>query len=91
MKTTSYYQRVETMLRWLSAVEDDGKNIAEVRKLFRNIQSRAVIPEDVYNKNSEQIDKYLELLPLTNKSWRCLGMRIPKCIDRELSQSWKIT
>lgn len=78
MKTTSYYQRVETMLRWLSAVEDDGKNIAEVRKLFRNIQSRAVIPEDVYNKNSEQIDKYLELLPLTNKKLALLGHENPK-------------
>ncbi|MDT2662271.1 CRISPR-associated helicase Cas3' [Enterococcus hulanensis] len=62
MKSTAYYERIETMLHWLSAIEDDNKNPAEVRKLFRNIQSRNIIPESVYTAFRGEIDDCIRIL-----------------------------
>lgn len=84
MKETAYYERVETMLNWLSAIEDDGKDSAEVRKLFRNIQSRAIIPEDVYNENADEIDEYLATIPLTNKELESQGQKNPKMYKQQI-------
>lgn len=84
MKKTDYYKRIETMLQWLTAIEDDGKSAAEVRKLFRNIQSRNIIPEDVYKNYSEKIDEYLELLPLTNKELESRGYKNPKMYKQQI-------
>lgn len=67
MKKTAYYERIDTMLNWLSAIEDDGKSAAEVRKLFRNIQSRNIIPENVYDDNKNKINEYMEILSLSSK------------------------
>lgn len=60
MKDTSYYKRVEDMLRWLSAIENDNKSAAAVRQLFRDIQTRNIIPESVYLDNKVNIDKCIE-------------------------------
>ena len=84
MKKTDYYKRIETMLQWLTAIEDDGKSATEVRKLFRNIQSRNIIPEDVYKNYSEKIDEYLELLPLTNKELESRGYKNPKMYKQQI-------
>ena len=84
MKKTDYYKRIETMLQWLTAIEDDGKSATEVRKLFRNIQSRNIIPEDVYKNYCEKIDEYLELLPLTNKELESRGYKNPKMYKQQI-------
>ncbi len=67
MKETNYYRRILTMLEWLNATEDDGRNEKEVKRLFRNIQSRMIIPEKVYNDFSSEIDECLRILALSTK------------------------
>ncbi|MGX7258104.1 hypothetical protein ACWOFB_06890 [Enterococcus hermanniensis] len=84
MKETKYYNQIVDMLRWLSATEDDGISSKKVRELFRNIQSRNIIPESVYNNNSEQIDEYMEIIPLTNKELKARGHHNPQMYKRKI-------
>lgn len=84
MQDTDYYKQIVNMLGWLSAIEDDGKSVAEVRKLFRNIQTRNVIPEGIYKDYSEEIDQLLELIPLTYKELINLGYQNPKMKKLEM-------
>lgn len=84
MEKTDYYSQIEDMLRWLSVTEDDGISSKKVRELFRNIQSRTIIPEDVYNENSKQIDAYLGIISLTNKELKLREHENPKMYKQKI-------
>lgn len=84
MKDTDYYQQIVNMLRWLSATENDDKSAKKVRELFRNIQSRMVIPEDVYQENSQIIDEYLKTLALKNAELPISEQENPKMYRQKI-------
>lgn len=62
MKRTKYYERINNMVDWLEAIENDQKSKKEVQKLFRNINTREVIPETIYHENQAEIDRLLVIL-----------------------------
>lgn len=78
MQETSYYKRVEDMLKWLAAIENDHKNAAEVRQLFRDIQSRNVIPESEYLDNKVEIDKWIKDLSISLKELELKRIENPR-------------
>lgn len=67
LKETSYYHQIKTMLAWLSVTENDDKSEKEVKRLFRNIQSRAIIPRKIYDDFTAEINECVRVLTLTSK------------------------
>lgn len=78
MKTTSYYKRVEDMLKWLAATENDNKSAAKVRQLFRDIQTRNIIPENVYQNNKVVIDEWIQDLNTSNEELKLKRIDNPR-------------
>ena len=46
----------------LSYIESNEKSSKEIKKIFRNIDSKTVIPKEVYEKNIDDIKRYIEIL-----------------------------
>ncbi|GCF92691.1 CRISPR-associated helicase/endonuclease Cas3 [Enterococcus florum] len=82
MTGTDYYTRVNKTLEWLDAIEDDNKNATEVRQLFRNIQTRSIIPMNVYIDNKEEIDELIRVLGTTLKDLEVTGIENPRMYKR---------
>ena len=90
MKDTDYYDRIVKMLGWLSATEDDGMPAKKVKQLFRNIQSRNIIPEDVYREYRSKIDELLEILSLSFENFKEISKKNnkePKIYKQQLKST----
>jgi CRISPR-associated endonuclease/helicase Cas3 len=84
MKDTDYYQQIVNMLRWLSATENDDKSAKKVRELFRNIQSRMIIPESIYKNNSKEIDNLLKKLAMKKEEFPLSEQENPKMYRQKI-------
>lgn len=62
MAETEYYQKINNMLDWLRAKEEDALKKEEVKKMFHDIHTRNVIPENIYHENQTDIQKQLAIL-----------------------------
>lgn len=78
MQATSYYKRVEDMLKWLAATENDNKSAAKVRQLFRDIQTRNIIPENVYLNNKVIIDEWIQDINTSNEELKLKKIDNPR-------------
>ncbi|MHC5375548.1 CRISPR-associated helicase Cas3' [Enterococcus sp. LJL120] len=66
MQSLEYYQNIKKMMSWLAATENDAPSKEKVKQLFRNINTRNVIPCDVYKEKKNEIDSCIEKLLLKN-------------------------
>ncbi|AKL95671.1 CRISPR-associated helicase Cas3 [Clostridium aceticum] len=62
LKNTKYYKLIKANIDYVKSIEDHEKCKNEVKKIFRNINSTTVIPEEVYNKNRQEISNYTNIL-----------------------------
>ena len=68
LKETKYYKKVLDTLEYLGLVSPYEKDKQEVKKEFRDITSYMIIPKNLYEENSEEINKNLEILKQENIS-----------------------
>jgi CRISPR-associated endonuclease/helicase Cas3 len=62
MENTEYYKRIENTIKYLNDIDEDDKSKKEVQKLFRNINSKAVIPKPVFDENKAIIENAIVTL-----------------------------
>ena len=68
LKETKYYKKVLDTLEYLGLVSPYEKDKQEVKREFRDITSYMIIPKNLYEENSEEINKNLEILKQENIS-----------------------
>lgn len=62
LKETDYYKKIVTNMKYVKLIESYEKSSSEVKKIFRNINSRNVIPKEVYKENIEKISNNIEII-----------------------------
>lgn len=62
LKGTDYYEKLMDAMEYVKLIESYEKSSSEIKKLFRNIQSRTVIPKPVYQQYQEEISACIDLL-----------------------------
>ncbi|MBS4534394.1 CRISPR-associated helicase Cas3' [Clostridium sp. D2Q-14] len=62
LKGTEYYEKIMNAIEFVKLIESYEKSASEIKKIFRNIESKTVIPEPIYEKNKEVIEGYIEIL-----------------------------
>lgn len=62
LKDTEYYKLLKNNINYVKGIDDHEKSKLEIQKMFRNIDSRTVIPSEIYRKNLEEIYNYLEII-----------------------------
>lgn len=62
LKETEYFKKVEDTIKYLNFIYPYEKSKNEIQKLFRNIRSTTIIPENIYNENIDKINYYIEIL-----------------------------
>lgn len=62
LKDTEYYKLLKNNINYVRGIDDHEKSKLEVQKIFRNIDSRTVIPFEIYCKNKDIINNYLEII-----------------------------
>ncbi|MBC1345266.1 CRISPR-associated helicase/endonuclease Cas3, partial [Listeria welshimeri] len=64
---SKFYKDLTYTLNHVKAFESYLMNKADVRMMFRNINSVSVIPEEVWQDNAEEINSYFAILCKTSK------------------------
>lgn len=64
---SKFYKDLTYTLNHVKAFESYLMNKADVRRMFRNINSVSVIPEEVWQDNAEEINSYFAILCKTSK------------------------
>jgi CRISPR-associated endonuclease/helicase Cas3 len=62
LKDTNYYRELINNMEYLEQIEDFEKEKADVQIMFRNIDSETVIPRSVYDKNIDEIHRYISVI-----------------------------
>lgn len=66
LKETDFYKKIKETLDYMKTLYTNEMDRAKAKKMFRNINSATVIPEDVFEKNKEQIEKWKGVI---NEKW----------------------
>nr|WP_207755111.1 CRISPR-associated helicase Cas3' [Alkaliphilus hydrothermalis] len=86
LKDTEYYKEIKKNLDYVKSFEDHELCKSKVKEMFRNIQSKTVIPKEVYENNQEEIQKYINTLleeyPTTAKDQERKEIRGRKIVAR---------
>lgn len=62
LKNTKYYQLIINNINYVRSIDDFEKSKADIRHMFRNIQSATIIPIVVYNLNKEMIQSLVSII-----------------------------
>lgn len=62
LKDTEYYKNILDAIHYIKLIETNEKSKREVDKLFRNIESKDIIPQIVYENNKEIIQTNINIL-----------------------------
>ena len=62
LKKTEYYKKIFDTINYINLIETYEKSSSEIKQIFRNINSRTVIPKNIYEENLENINKDIEIL-----------------------------
>lgn len=62
LKNTEYYKKIFDTINYINLIESYEKSSSEIKQIFRNINSRTVIPKNIYEENLENINKDIEIL-----------------------------
>ena len=62
LKGTDYYKKLIDAMEYVKLIESYEKSASEIKKIFRNIESKKIIPAPIYNDNKTVIDRYIAIL-----------------------------
>ncbi|WFA10093.1 CRISPR-associated helicase Cas3' [Tissierella sp. Yu-01] len=62
LKDTKYYTTLKENISYVRSIDDYEKTKKEIQEMFRGIDSRTVIPIDIYNLYKNQIKGYISIL-----------------------------
>lgn len=62
LRDTEYYKLLQNNISYVRSIEDFEKSKSDIKRIFRNIQSKTVIPVDIYCSNKEEIDNLVSIL-----------------------------
>ncbi|MBC8591063.1 CRISPR-associated helicase Cas3' [Wansuia hejianensis] len=62
LEGTDYYNKLMDSIEYVKLIESYEKSSSEIKNIFRNIESKTVIPNPVYEKNKEEIRRYIKTL-----------------------------
>lgn len=62
LEETEYYKKIIDAIEYVKLIESYEKSASEIKKIFRNIESKTIIPKPVYEHNKAEIDKYMDML-----------------------------
>lgn len=62
LKGTKYYNEILDTLKYIRSLYTNEMDKSQAEKMFRNINSITVIPEEVFEKNKEKIEKYKKII-----------------------------
>lgn len=62
LKDTKYYECLKDNINYVRGIDDHEKSKAEIQKMFRNIDSRTVIPIDIYDRHLKEINNYVDII-----------------------------
>ncbi len=62
LKKTVYYEKIIDTLNYINSLYTNEMDKLEAKKRFRNINSITVIPEEVFKKNKDEIEKIKEII-----------------------------
>ncbi|NLY76937.1 MAG: CRISPR-associated helicase Cas3' [Tissierellia bacterium] len=62
LKGTDYYDRLINAIEYVKLIESYEKSSSEIKRIFRNIESKTVIPRPIYEEFEDDIRKCIEVL-----------------------------
>lgn len=62
LKDTDYYVKLMEAINYVKLVESYEISKEEMMRLFRNIESKTVIPRPIYDENINAIDEYISII-----------------------------
>ncbi|MBU5439017.1 CRISPR-associated helicase Cas3' [Tissierella sp. MSJ-40] len=62
LKGTDYYDKLMDAIEYVKLIESYEKSSSEIKKIFRNIESKTVIPKPIYENNEVEIERYIDIL-----------------------------
>lgn len=62
LKDTDYYILLKDNISYVRGIDDHEKSKLDIQKIFRNIDSRTVIPFKIYDENHDLVNNYLEII-----------------------------
>ncbi|MDU5082961.1 CRISPR-associated helicase Cas3' [uncultured Tissierella sp.] len=62
LKGKEYYNKLIYAIEYVKSIESYEKSSAEIKKIFRNIESKTIIPRQIYNINKDKIKEYIDIL-----------------------------
>lgn len=62
LKGTEYFKELMDAIEYVKSIESYELSANDIKKLFRNIESKTVIPKPIYEKFKKEISKYIEKL-----------------------------
>lgn len=62
LKKTEYYEKLMDAIEYVKLIEAYEKSSSEIKKIFRNIESKTIIPRPVYEKYEDDIKRCIRIL-----------------------------
>ncbi|WIV11667.1 CRISPR-associated helicase Cas3' [Proteiniborus sp. MB09-C3] len=62
LKETDYHKKLIDAVEYVKLIESYEKSASEIKKIFRNIESKTIIPKPIYDKCDDKIDGYIKTL-----------------------------
>lgn len=62
LKGTDYHDKLIDAIEYVKLIESYEKSASEIKNIFRNIQSKTIIPRPVYVVNKDTIERYIKIL-----------------------------
>lgn len=62
LKGTEYYEQLINAIEYVKLIESYEKSKSEINRLFRNVDSKTIIPRPIYEENIDIIEQYISIL-----------------------------
>lgn len=62
LKGTEYHEKLIYAIEYVKLIESYEKSASEIKRIFRNIESKVVIPKPIFERYKHEIDKYIHIL-----------------------------
>lgn len=62
LRGTDYYEKLIDAIEYVKLIESYEKSSKEIKKIFRNIESKTVIPKPIYEEHIDDIKRCIEIL-----------------------------
>lgn len=62
LKETEYYKQLMNAIEYVKLIESYEKSKSEITRLFRNIDTKTIIPRPIYEESADIIEQYIGML-----------------------------